>query len=149
MTPLTVAIIITCALASIVGVIYGINHENEQVLWSHDLKIHIFAPVIRCEGLCIFGSEEGLVHAIQDVDGEIKWQEKFSFSVNAGICPMNDDKIMIMDTKSHFKIIDATKERTICAGALGIGETFSTPMMIRDKVLIGSRDDHLYCFDSL
>ena len=70
--------------------------------------------------------------------------------INAGICKVSTNEAIVVDNRANYKLIQSSDGFELFHGSFNIGETFSTPLMnsTANILLIGSRDDNLYCFST-
>lgn len=135
-------------VANVKGVIYKINLATRKIMWILDTKMHIFAPltVLEMKLVCAM-SREGQVHAIDIDQSAIKWSLTMEKPVNAGICLVSKQNAIVLDNRASYKLIRSSDGFELSRGSLQIGETFSTPLKSsKNHLLIGSRDDNVYCF---
>jgi len=136
-------------LATVKGILYELNLETKTILWKYDTKNHIFAPIKFMNDFYFFGTQEGNVFTVKSEDETCKVMANMENSVIAGIRPLRSDLVLILDTKSNFKILKLSQEKIVYQGSLNIGETFSTPKYVEGNLFVGSRDDFMYCFDMI
>lgn len=133
-------------VASVKGVIYCLNFED--ILWTFNAYSHVFSPLTNLGNLCFFGSQEGKMSAVDLEQRILVWSLRMENNIHAGICQMSPREILILDSRSNFRIVNFLDSACISLeGSFEIGQTFSTPLKIGHHLLVGSRDDHLYCFN--
>ena len=136
-------------IANVKGVIYKIELATKKIMWTLDTEMHVFAPLKILKSCVCAASREGKVHAINIDQGNVEWSITMKMPINAGICEVSDSKALILDNKANYKLIRSCNGVELFKGSLDIGETFSTPVMCSESLLlIGSRDDNLYCFST-
>jgi outer membrane protein assembly factor BamB len=135
-------------VSTVKGAIYKIDLKTKDILWTLNTHMHVFAPLSLIDIYACVGSREGKIHAIDISKGSIQWSLTMEKPINAGICKMSTNETIVVDNRANFKLIRPSDGFELFHGSLNIGETFSTPLMCStaNVLLIGSRDDNLYCF---
>ena len=81
--------------------------------------------------------------------GNIELSITMWMPITACICKVSNTMAFILDNRANYKLIKSSDGSELSQGSLNIGETFSTPVIgAKNLLLIGSRDDNLYCFSA-
>ena len=137
-------------LVTVIGCVHKIDLKNDgagEVAWKFSVSKQIYAPIFFFDNyhylLC---SQDGqcLAYALHQSSGKTIWQWKNENPIIAGAC-IHNDNLIITDTKSIVTKL-TTGGTFLDQTDLQIAETFSTPVINSDCIYLGSRDDHLYCF---
>ena len=137
-------------VSTVKGVIYKIDLSTKDILWTLNTQMHVFAPLSLIDIYACVASREGKIHAIDISKGSIQWSINMGKPISAGICKVSTNEAIIVDNRANYKLIRPSDGFELFHGSLNIGETFSTPLMnsTANILLIGSRDDNLYCFST-
>ena len=137
-------------VSTVKGVIYKIDLNTKDILWTLNTQMHVFAPLSLIDIYACVASREGKIHGIDISKGSIQWSLTMEKPINAGICKVSSNEAIVVDNRANYKLIRPSDGFELFHGSLNIGETFSTPLMnsTANILLIGSRDDNLYCFST-
>ena len=137
-------------VSTVKGLIYKIDLNTKDILWTLNTQMHVFGPLSLVDIYACVASREGIIHAIDISKGSIQWSLNMENPINAGICKVSTNEAIVVDNRANYKLIRPSDGFELFHGSLNIGETFSTPLMnsTANILLIGSRDDNLYCFST-
>ncbi|KAM3940453.1 beta-alanine-activating enzyme [Leptodactylus fuscus] len=132
--------------------LYCFNHMGEK-LWQYSTDEPIFSSPcmsILSEHIT-FGSHDGFIYCCS-TKAELLWKCKTSSRVYATPFTFlnphteNTELLAATSTDGHLWILDAQSGRLICQRALE-GEIFSSPVVYDSRLVVGCRNNFVYCFD--
>ncbi|KAM5194147.1 beta-alanine-activating enzyme isoform 2-T2 [Mantella aurantiaca] len=131
---------------------YCLNHWGEK-MWQFSTEGPIFSsPCISTVSKhVLFGSHDGFIYCCS-TEGELIWKYKASSQVYATpfVFPNphseNTELLAAASTDGSLWVLDAHSGLLITHYILE-GEIFSSPVVCLNKLVIGCRDNYVYCFD--
>ena len=135
-------------VCTVKGKVFSISTDNGDVLWNTSVTGHVFASLTLSSNKIILSTKEGLISCIDSRSGQALWaHHQWLESVNAGAVKLSNENIFLIDVQAQYVIVDLHQGLLLQHGSLeNIGQTFSSPVLFNNKIIIGSRDDFLYCF---
>lgn len=135
-------------VCTVKGRVFNISTDTGDVLWNTSVTGHVFAPLTLCSDKIILSTKEGLISCIDSRSGRALWtHHQLLESVNAGAVELPNENLFLIDVQAQYIIVDLHQGSLLQNGSLeNIGQTFSSPVLFNNKIIIGSRDDFLYCF---
>lgn len=149
---------------------------NNLQVWKYQTTAPIFsspcvsANLVQSQGasndlteLVIFGSHDKHVYCLSAVNGKLKWKQKLAaevysspFSVQVSRCDHEGHTacvpakalVIAASTTGMLYMLDIETGRVLAEYLLP-HEVFSSPVAVGNTVVIGCRDNFLYCFDFL
>lgn len=117
------------------------NGEAYQTL---DAEIPILSQPIVGDGKLYVGSYNGKLYAIDEQSGNTVW----SFQAGLAIlhtAAYNNEKVYVGSLDGYFYAINSTDGSL--AWKYQTGPIYSAPLIVNNRVCIGSKTNHLYCFN--
>ncbi|XP_077333569.1 beta-alanine-activating enzyme isoform X1 [Lithobates pipiens] len=131
---------------------YCLSHHGEK-LWQFSTEGPIFSSpcVSSVSKHVIFGSHDGFIYCCS-TEGELLWKYKANSRVYATpfVFPNphseNTELLAAASTDGSLWILDAHSGLLINQCTLE-GEIFSSPVVCLNQLVVGCRDNYVYCFD--
>lgn len=128
--------------------------ENGESPWSDRIDANIFASFVISKSNedtnFIFGSHDGLVHCISsDASNRnltVRWKSKIGQQIRSTPTLLNQETILCCSTDGKITFLNP-KDGQIKRQFSIDGEIFSSPTIHENSVLIGSRNDFIYCLE--
>ena len=78
----------------------------------------------------------------------IVWRTKVGSGVTASVDVLEDDNLLVCcTTEGYVKLLDPDTGDVVFMSDKFQGEIFSSPVTIGEKIVLGCRDNILYCFN--
>lgn len=129
------------------GVSSAVLPKTLRLLWSYETGDSIESSAAILEGIVFVGSQSGDLLAINLETGSLRWKYstqdgigESSPSVGNGVVYVGD----LLGTLHAVQAADGTGLWTFQTES----EIKSSPILVDDRVLIGSYDEHLYCLSA-
>ncbi|ESO88498.1 hypothetical protein LOTGIDRAFT_125913, partial [Lottia gigantea] len=139
-------------VASVNGYIYSVSLTG-NVMWTFQTNAPIFcSPVIsecRQNKCVIIGSHDNHLYCLNQ-SGQLNWKFKSSSHIYStpfvySTSTRLEHSSQNASTNGDLNIISVSTGEVLYSIQLP-GELFSSPVIYQNKLLIGCRDNHLYCF---
>lgn len=104
------------------------------------------SPCHHRDGVLI-GSHDGRVHFVRTEDGRVRWtSSRLDSEVYA--TPFTADGIVayVCTVRGKLYALSVDDGSTLNVFSLP-NDVFSSPVVVRGKLVVGCRDDHLYCIN--
>lgn len=131
-----------CLMASVDGLV-RCTTSNGEVLWQFRASGNIFSTPAVTEDRLLFGSHDHLLYCLALADGSLLWRVPFNSPVKSSPYLYND-LVTCSDTIGTLRVLDL--RGGVVAETKLDGEVFSSPVMLEDRLVIGCRDENLYCY---
>lgn len=131
-----------CLFACVGGTLNCCDTATGEFLWKFQAQGPIFSTPSVHERRIVFGSHDHVLYCVDSEDGNLVWRVIFSSPVYSS--PSVGSFVVCSDTDGLLRIM-ATDDGKILSEYKLPGETFSSPVVVGFSVLIGCRDDFLYC----
>ncbi len=136
----------------------GAGPTNLQVNWKFTAGAGMVSSPTLVNGVCYFGCLDSNIYAIDASTGSMKWTFQTGYQVKSTVAVVNgklftgadDGNIYCLDANTGSKLWE-TPAGGITISPLGIGleaPVRSSPMVVGNKVYVGSLDGNLYCLDT-
>ena len=144
-------------VTSVRGHFYKIDDNGSiQNTFRIGTNKHVFAPLLNFNNTStIVNTQEGDVFNFDD-EGQVLWTQESSNPIISAGCAISRNELLVIDKNSVLSVIHHESGHLMHRQDLGIAETFSTPLCITSgtnnvhcKIVIGSRDNHIYCFQMI
>lgn len=139
-------------VANVRGLVTGLDYLNGQTLWTCELEANIFSSLAsNLEDRVMFGGHDHKVYCLSLKGGKMIWTCDHSAPVYASPFVLELSSVMTLSTDGQLKILDITTGQ--CTKEAFLGQTegqqdyFSSPVVFKDKVIVGSRRNHLMAFE--
>lgn len=136
------------------GSVYALSAKDGGLAWSWHCSAPIYSsPAINdVTGLACFGSHDRNIYCLNTTDGT-EWG-KFNAGSQVYSAPswlrFGGDPtpyVAACTTSGCIKLIRAGSDFTESVSVELPGEVFSSPVVASAALIVGCRDDYLYCFD--
>lgn len=128
-----------------------------------NLGAPLFAPLclVDADGLAVVGTQDGGVYGVSTVDGSTVWRHRVRAAITAApgialsedgeherstlccLCGSNGEVVVVALPNGQLQ---GSSVKEVARLHLP-GDVFSSPVMVRNRVYVGCRDDHLYCLE--
>lgn len=115
-------------------------------IWQTKIKKQIRSSPAISENLIVFGDDDGVVYAVNKLDGAIKWKFETGASVVA-IPAISNRTVFVGSSDKNFYALsldDGSLKWTFSAD----GQILQTAAVYKNHVIFGSTDSFLYCLKS-
>ncbi|MEE4312570.1 MAG: PQQ-binding-like beta-propeller repeat protein [candidate division KSB1 bacterium] len=133
--------------------LYALNSKDGSLNWKYKTGGFIKAPPAVSDGVVTFGSWDGKFYCLSVDSGELIWEQRISESIYYSAATSHP--IIVKD-----KIFVSSHDHTVHAFDLHSGDIlwqhqeqdnhrpgYSSPAIIRDKVIFGSLSGHLFALN--
>src|SRR4051794_17718327 len=115
-----------------------------KLLWTYDAGDAIESSAAIVDGVVYVGAQSGELHAVTLADGKPKWKYKASADGIGESSPtVAGGLVYVGDLAGVLHAVQASTGQVAWTFKTGT-EIKSSPVVVGDKVLIGSYDSHLY-----
>ena len=121
--------------------LYSISSTG-TILWTVTTGGPIFSSPIQLLDRILFGCHDGRVYCVAG-GGEVVWTTEVGGGVAGALDWNNREEIVCCSVGGTVNLLSRNGVK-IASIELG-GEIFSSPLMIDNRVVVGSRDNKLYC----
>jgi acyl-CoA synthetase len=133
-----------CLLASVDGFINCCSADTGDIVWRYQAAGPIFSTPTVADKRIIFGSHDHFLYCLDEESGQQLWRAEFTNPIYSS--PFATSLIICSDTAGHLRVMELDSGRLLAQTRLD-GEVFSSPVMVNQLVVVGCRDNHLYCFE--
>lgn len=130
-----------CLLASVDGSLHCCR--SGEILWRFQAAGPIFSTPSLVEKRIIFGSHDHSLYCLDEDSGGQLWRIQFTSPVYSS--PFPGSLIICSDTNGYLRVVELSNGRQLAETRLG-GQVFSSPVLVEQSIVVGCRDDYLYCF---
>ncbi|HEX6728658.1 MAG TPA: PQQ-binding-like beta-propeller repeat protein [Pyrinomonadaceae bacterium] len=134
------------------------NHRNSgvseskvpsalKVLWTYEAGDAIESSAAIVGGTVYVGSQKGELVALNLDNGAVYWRYKIDDPIGESSPAYSGGVVYIGDLAGWLHAVNASDGKKIWAYKTGT-EIKSSPVVVDDRVLIGSYDENLYCISS-
>jgi len=128
---------------SVRGTLSGLSHDLEE-LWRLELNASIFSSLCMKDEKVIFGSHDNHVYCVDINVGRVLWKSNHSSPV-FGTPYVAGNVVVSMSTKGSVKLNNLISGEDIFQHSISSSDFFSSPVVIEDTLIVGSRNNQLYC----
>ena len=115
-----------------------------KVLWTYEAGDAIESSAAIVGGTVFVGSQKGELVALNLDNGNVYWRYKIDDPIGESSPAYSNGVIYFGDLAGWLHAVNATDGKKIWAFKTG-SEIKSSPVVVGDRVLIGSYDENLYC----
>jgi eukaryotic-like serine/threonine-protein kinase len=115
-----------------------------KVLWTYEAGDSIESSAAIIGGTVFVGSQKGELTALNLDNGAVYWKYKIDSPIGESSPAYGNGVVYVGDLGGWLHAVNATDGKKIWAFKAG-NEIKSSPVVLGDRVLIGSYDQHLYC----
>ena len=123
------------------NILYSLSAMG-SIIWTVTTGGPIFSSPIRVQDRILFGCHDGRVYCVSG-GGAVLWSTDVGGGVAGALDWNNEGDIVCCTVGRTMHILDWEGGK-VASMELG-GEVFSSPFMVQDRVVVGSRDNLLYC----
>ncbi|HVF22710.1 MAG TPA: PQQ-binding-like beta-propeller repeat protein [Pyrinomonadaceae bacterium] len=116
-------------------------------LWTYEAGEPIESSAAIVGGTVFVGSQKGELVALSLENGSVYWKFSTGNSIGESSPAYGNGAVYIGDLGGWINALNATDGRKLWAFKTN-GEIKSSPVVVGDRVLIGSYDEHLYCLSA-
>uniref|UniRef100_A0AAY4D451 Carrier domain-containing protein n=1 Tax=Denticeps clupeoides TaxID=299321 RepID=A0AAY4D451_9TELE len=139
-------------IGSVDGSINGFNHKG-AMLWQFATSGPVFSSpcVTSSNPRVVCGSHDGCVYCLNCTDGSLVWKFQTTGKVFSTPFVFESPRgqgtlVALASTDGTVWVLNA-EDGTVCASASLSGELFSSPVVWEHMLVIGCRNDYVYCLD--
>ncbi|XP_014291428.1 beta-alanine-activating enzyme isoform X2 [Halyomorpha halys] len=141
-------------VADVTGLVQWLNIKNglEEYVFRTDSVI--FSSLVKFimneEEIIIFGCNDGFVYCLKErkLHWKIFLHDRIVSTPFVELCPTSSSgSVLCFTTKGELFILNINNGEKLSHYSLP-GEVFSSPILINGKIIIGCRDDNVYCLDT-
>src|SRR5215470_13538286 len=129
----------------------GVSQSNVPAtlrqLWTWEAGDSIESSAAIVGGTVFVGSQKGELVALSLDNGSVYWKFKTGDPIGESSPAYNNGVVYIGDLGGWLNAINATDGKKLWAFKAN-GEIKSSPVVVGDRVLIGSYDENLYCLSA-
>jgi acyl-CoA synthetase len=118
--------------------------------WVFKAEEAIFsnACVVNENNLVLFGCHDSHLYCLDQTSGALKWKFNFSSQIYGAPFQIGSDRIACVSSNSLIAVFSLDEGKSLLEKTLFTGENscFSSPLVYKNKLLLGSRDNFLYSF---
>ncbi|MGI8732388.1 MAG: PQQ-binding-like beta-propeller repeat protein [Pyrinomonadaceae bacterium] len=129
---------------SLTGVSLANVPTTLKVLWTYEAGDSIESSAAIVGGTVFVGSQKGELTALNLENGAVYWKYKIDSPIGESSPAYSNGVVYVGDLGGWLHAVNATDGKKIWAFKAG-NEIKSSPVVVGDRVLIGSYDQQLYC----
>ncbi|XP_077391321.1 beta-alanine-activating enzyme [Festucalex cinctus] len=137
------------AIGSVDGNILCFGHDG-TLLWQFQTDGAVFSSPCVTSDLqkLLCGSHDGRLYCLNAADGSLLWTFRTAGKVFASPCTFDGgtlgELVGVASTDGTVYILDTRDGRVLCSRTLP-GELFSSPVVCGRSLVVGCRNDYVYC----
>lgn len=132
-----------CLLASVDGFLNCCQAETGDIIWRFKAAGPIFSTPTAVEKRVVFGSHDHFLYCLDEDSGVQFWRVALTSPVYSS--PFAGSIVICCDTSGYLNVLELSSGRLLAHTRLD-GEVFSSPVVANQSIVVGCRDDYLYCF---
>ncbi len=129
------------------GVSQSAVPRNLKLLWTYEAGESIESSAAIVGGTVFVGSQKGELTALSLENGTVYWKFSTGNPIGESSPAYSAGVVYIGDLSGWINAVSATDGKKLWAFKTG-SEIKSSPVVVGDRVLIGSYDQHLYCLST-
>ncbi|CAF0744590.1 unnamed protein product [Rotaria sordida] len=133
--------------------LYCLDCDNGQQKWSFLTNGPIFSSPCLFNNTLFIGCHDRYLYAIDlstEREGILQWKCLFPSMIYASPFVYDNGRIVIVgSTDGCLRILNTQTGEIICETQVDGNGLFSSPVSYLDYIIVGSRDDYLYCYKLL
>jgi outer membrane protein assembly factor BamB len=118
--------------------------NEPKLLWTYEAGESIESSAAIVGGTVFVGSQKGELVALNLENGAVYWKYQTGAPIGESSPAYSNGMVFIGDLGSVLHAVNASDGRRVWTFKAG-SEIKSSPVVVGDRVLIGSYDEHLYC----
>ena len=133
--------------SSLTGVSQSNVPNSLKQLWTYEAGDSIESSAAIVGGTVFVGSQKGDLVALSLANGSVYWKFSTGAAIGESSPAYSNGVVYIGDLNGWINALNATDGRKLWAFKTN-GEIKSSPVVVGDRVLIGSYDENLYCLSA-
>jgi len=129
------------------GVSASVPPETLKVLWTYEAGDAIESSAAISDGVVYAASQKGEIVALNLQDGTLRWKYSTGEGVGESSPCVGNGIVYVGDLSGTFHAVNQADGKAVWTFKT-LGEIKSSPVLVGDRVLVGSYDEHLYCFSA-
>jgi outer membrane protein assembly factor BamB len=130
----------------------ALDYGHGRIIWSRDLPAPSESSPLVDHGRVYFGTQSGLVYALNAANGDVIWTYQAGGSVKASPT-LKEGVLYFGDYSGQVQAVSASDGHRIwrsgSEGALlGSGTFYSTAAVVYGRVFLGNTDGRIYAYDA-
>lgn len=115
-------------------------------VWQYQAEGKIFSSLSVMEDVVLFGCHDNYIYCLQcfQQSGELLWKVDLGSAVYATPCWVTPHHICVASTAGIVFILTKVSGLVLARVSLP-GHIFSSPAFVKQSVVVGCRDDNVYC----
>ncbi|MBI1939935.1 MAG: PQQ-binding-like beta-propeller repeat protein, partial [Acidobacteria bacterium] len=126
------------------GVASSVPAKELKLVWTYEAGDSIESSAVIVDGAVFFGSYSGELIALELSSGKVLWKYRAKDAIGESSPAVQEGRVFACDLSGVVHAVDARSGKGIWTFATK-SEIKSSPVVVGDRVLIGSYDEHLYC----
>ena len=118
--------------------------DNLKLLWTYEAGDSIESSAAIVGGTVFVGSQKGELVSLNLDNGSVYWKYKIDDPIGESSPAYSNGVVYFGDLAGYLHAVNASEGKKIWAFKTG-SEIKSSPVVVGDRVLIGSYDENLYC----
>jgi len=118
-----------------------------KLLWTYEAGDSIESSAAIVGSTVFVGSQKGELTSLNLENGSVYWKYKIDDSIGESSPAYSNGVVYIGDLGGWFHAVNASDGKKLWAFKTGT-EIKSSPVVVGDRVLIGSYDENLYCLNT-
>ena len=135
------------AITQLTGVSQSNVPTSLKQLWTYEAGESIESSAAIVGGTVFVGSQKGELVALSLDNGSVYWKFSTGSPIGESSPAYGSGVVYIGDLGGWLNAVNASDGKKMWAFKTG-GEIKSSPVVVGDRVLIGSYDEHLYCLSA-
>lgn len=130
------------------SVMYALDRRSGAQAWKREVGAEIYSSPALFNGTVYFGSRDANLWALDAENGSVKWHYEMDGPVDCAPVIVNGVAYFGSDD-NRLVALDLTSDQPTLRWQFATrGDVKSTPLIYRDRVVVGSQDRHVYCLNS-
>ncbi|CAF4747100.1 unnamed protein product [Rotaria socialis] len=134
-------------------ILYCLDSGNGQKKWTFSTHGPIFSSPCLFNNTVFIGCHDQYLYAIDlstEQKGILKWKCLFSSMIYGSPFVYDNGRMVVVgSTDGCLRILNTQSGEIVCETKIDGNGLFSSPVVYLDFILVGSRDDYLYCYKLL
>ncbi len=128
--------------------LHCVDARTGSVVWTYETNNYINGTVAIDGNDAIFGGCDGLLHVVDITTGKPRLELEISTYI-AGSASLENGKAYMGDYDGYFACVDYNRGETdwVWSSETSQAAFIASPAVNNNRVIIGNRDRHVYCFD--
>jgi eukaryotic-like serine/threonine-protein kinase len=132
------------ALGSMDNNLYLLTPKGE-IVWNYGTRGQIWSSPSYYENIIYFGSDDGFIYSVSS-DGSLIWKSKLNGKVRSSSPCLSEDSIFIGTYNGGIYCLNNINGTTNWYKTIE-EPVLSSSLLVKDRIVFGSSDCRLYCFD--